>query len=139
MRKSLLLLLIVTFFSCEKNELNDLLPEVQVNETINMNLPEFTDLLTPSLSVETTGGINGLFIINRGSGNPPYKAYDRACPNNDCTSGLVFDGVFRLKCPCDDSEYNIVDSSPLTEGNSHFLREYKVIMLNEYTLNISNF
>ncbi len=51
---------------------------------------------------------------------------------------MNFDGSLKLKCPCDNSEYSIIDGSPQTAGNIHFAREYKVI-LNGSTLNIRNF
>lgn len=139
MHKLFLLLLPVLFLSCEKNDTNDILPDVFVDETINLNLPQFIDLQTPSGFAYVNGGIKGIVIQNTGIGNPPYKAFDRACPNNDCATPMNFDGSLKLKCPCDNSEYSIIDGSPQTTGNIHFAREYKVIVLNESTLNIRNF
>ncbi len=127
------------FFSCEKNVTNDILPNVSVNVTINIDLPQYIDLQTPTGWAEITGGIKGILIQNTGIGNPPYKAYDRACPNNDCATPMVFDGSLKMKCPCDNSEYSIIDGSPQTSGNIHFAREYRVNVLNSSTLNITNF
>lgn len=139
MNKLFLLLIAVLLFSCEKNDTNDVLPDIFVDETINLNLPQYINLQTPNGFAYTIGGIKGIVIQNTGIGNPPYKAFDRACPNNDCATPMNFDGSLRLKCPCDNSEYSILDGSPQTAGNSHFAREYKVIVLNESTLNIRNF
>ena len=139
MRKSLLFLLLFTFFSCEKNTTIDLLPDYQVNTTINLNLPQFNGLLIPSNFAYSSGGIQGIFIINNGVGNPPYKAFERACPNNDCTVPMTFDGSFKLKCSCDQSEYSIIDGAPQTAGNKQFAREYKVVMPNSSTLIITNY
>ncbi|MCF6167335.1 MAG: phosphoribosylaminoimidazole carboxylase [Lutibacter sp.] len=118
---------------------NDILPNVSVNVTINIDLPQYIDLQTPTGWTEITGGIKGILIQNTGIGNPPYKAYDRACPNNDCATPMVFDGSLKMKCPCDNSEYSIIDGSPQTSGNIHFAREYRVNVLNSSTLNITNF
>ncbi len=139
MRNLFLLLVLTLFFSCEKNDTNDVLPDVYVDETINLNLPQYIDLKTPSGWVYTNGGVNGIIIQNAGIGNPPYKAFDRACPNNDCAKSMNFDGGLRLKCSCDNSEYSIIDGSPQTAGNNHFAREYRVIVLNNSTLNITNY
>jgi hypothetical protein len=139
MRKLLLLCLVIVFFSCEKNETNDLLPIVPVDKFIDLNLPQYINLQTPTGWVYTTGGIRGLIIQNTGIGSPPYKSFDRACPNNDCALPMNFDGSLKLKCQCDFSEYSIIDGAPQTEGNSHYAREYRVVQINPSTLNITNF
>jgi nitrite reductase/ring-hydroxylating ferredoxin subunit len=139
MRKLFLMSMLALFFSCEKNDTNDVLPDVFVDETINLNLPQFINLQTPSGFAYVNGGIEGIVVQNTGIGNPPYKAFDRACPNNDCATPMNFDGSLKLKCPCDNSEYSIIDGAPQTAGNNHFAREYRVIVLNESTLNIRNF
>ncbi|MDD3722987.1 MAG: hypothetical protein PHW92_10990 [Lutibacter sp.] len=139
MHKLFLLLVLAVFFSCEKNETNDLLPDVYVDETINLNLPQYIDLQTPSGWAYVKGGIKGIVIQNTGIGNPPYKAFDRACPNNDCTTSMTFDGSLRMKCSCDKSEYSIIDGSPQTAGNNLFAREYRVNVINESTINVRNF
>ncbi len=139
MRKLILLLVFISFFSCEKNDTHDLLPNLPVNITIDLNLPQYLDLQTPSGWVYTNGGIKGILIQNTGIGSQPYKAFERACPNNDCSSPMTFDGSLKLKCSCDASEYSIIDGSPQTSGNIHFAREYRVNVLNSSTLNITNF
>lgn len=139
MRKLLFLLVLISFFSCEKNDTNDILPKLTVNIIIDLNLPQYLDLQTPSGWVYTSGGIKGIFIQNTGIGSQPYKAFERACPNNDCTNPMTFDESLKLKCPCDASEYSIIDGSPQTPGNLHFAREYRVNVLNSSSLNITNF
>ena len=138
MRKILFLLLVILFNSCEENDLQDVLPDVKVNVTISLNLPQYLELQTPSGWAYTNGGIKGIIVQNIGIGNPPYKAFERACPNYDCSSPMTFDGSLRMTCSCDNSEYSIIDGSPQTTGNPHFAREYKVAV-NNSTLNITNF
>jgi len=141
MRKLLLLFSIIALFSCEKNETNDVLPYAPVNITLNLNLPLYQDLQIPSewvyIEKGANRGLQGIIIQSTGL-TPPYKAYEAACPNNDCNTPMVFDGSLKMKCPCDNSEYSIIDGSPQTSGNSHFAREYKVNQINSTTLIITN-
>ena len=139
MRKLLLLFLFLILFSCERNETNDILPNVPVNITLNLNLPQYQDLLIPNGWTTVNGGVKGILIQYIGVGNPPYKAFDRACPNNDCVSAMIFDESLKMKCPCDNSEYSIIDGSPQTSGYSNFAREYRVNLINPTTINITNF
>ena len=139
MRKLFLLFYLTLFFSCEKNEINDILPNVPVDVTINLDLPQYINLQTPTGWAYTNGGIQGIIVQNTGIGNPPFKAFDRACPNGDCTTAMTFVGSLKLTCSCDHSEYSIIDGSPQTPGNIHFAREYKVTVLNSTLLNITNF
>ena len=44
MQKLFLLLILVTFFSCEKNNTDDFLPTTSVDVTLNLNLPQYQDL-----------------------------------------------------------------------------------------------
>lgn len=141
MRKLLFICLFISLFSCEKNETIDLLPTVNVDVTINLNLPEYSDLQILGTSQYITSGnngIQGIWIKNNG-GTPAYKAFERACPNNDCNTPMTFDGSLKLKCSCDDSEYSIIDGAPQTSGNSQYAREYRVLQLNASTLKITNY
>ena len=139
MQRLLLLCFIVLFYACEKNETIDYLPKIKVSETINLNLPQYQNLLTPNNPVYTNGGLKGILIYNTGS-TPKYKAFERACPNNDCNSPMTFDGSLKMKCPCDLSEYSIYDGSLQPERTGgNFAREYRVLVLNSTTLNITNY
>ena len=142
MQKLFLLLILVTFFSCEKNNTDDFLPSTSVDVTINLNLPQYQDLLIPTGWVYIESGANkglqGIIVQNTGL-TPKYKAFERACPNNDCTTPMTFDGSLEMKCSCDQSEYSIIDGSPQTSGNSHFAREYRVLVINNSTLKITNY
>ena len=139
MRKLLLLLTIAIFYSCEKNEVLDLLPSLSVNISVDRNLPQYINLQTPSGWAYANGGLRGILVLNTGIGTPPFKAFDRACPNNDCPTPMDFDGSLKMKCACDDSEYSIIDGSPQTSGHNQFAREYKVTVVGGTILNIRNF
>ena len=141
MRTLFLLFLITTLFSCEKNETNDVLPFAPVDITLNLNLPLYQKLKTPTewvyIEKGANRGLQGIIIQSTGL-TPPFKAFEAACPNNDCASPMVFDGSLKMKCPCDKSEYSILDGSPQTSGNPHFAREYRVNQINPSTLIITN-
>jgi hypothetical protein len=139
MRNSILIICLFILISCEKNDSLDILPNKSVNVTLNLDLPQYVNLLTPTGWAYTNGGLNGIVIQNTGIGNPPYKAFDRACPNNVCQTPMSFDGSLKLKCSCDDSEYSILDGSPQTSGNNNYAREYRVTLVNSRTINITNF
>lgn len=127
------------FTACGDDDVDTLLPNVPVDVTINLNLPQYVNLQTPTGWAYATGGIKGIIIQNQGVGNPPYKAFDRACPNNDCTGAMEFDGSLKLTCPCDDSEYSIIDGSPQTPNGRYFAKEYKVTLSDPSTIHITNF
>jgi len=141
MRALFLLFLLTSLFSCEKNETNDVLPYAPVDITLNLNLPLYQKLQIPTewvyIEKGANRGLQGIIIQSTGL-TPPFKAYEAACPNNDCASPMVFDGSLKMKCPCDNSEYSIIEGSPQTSGNSHFAREYKVTQINSTTLIITN-
>ena len=139
MKKILFFLFTISFISCEENDPQDILPEVKVNITISLNLPQYLELQTPSGWAYTNGGLRGILVLNTGIGTPPFKAFDRACPNNDCPAPMNFDGSLKMKCTCDDSEYSIIDGSPQTSGHKQFAREYKVNVSSGSILNIRNF
>ena len=138
MRRLLYFILLISLIACEKNETNDILPDQDVNVTVDLNLPQYIDLQIPSGWAYTNGGLRGIVVLNTGTGNPNFKAFDRACPNYDCTSPMTFDGSLKLTCPCDKSIYSIIDGSPQTSGNKYFAREYKVTEIGN-ALIISNY
>ncbi len=129
----------VLFFSCEKNETNDLLPNVDVNFIIDMRLPKYQNLQFPGnwMYIDEEG-VNGLVIVHKGGKTAPYKVFDRACPDNTCAKKMVFDGSLKLKCECDNVEYSIYDGSPQDEKHTRFAKEYRVRVSNFY-IHVTNY
>lgn len=134
------LLFFILLSGCSKSVIeNDLLPAVTVNETIDLNLPKFINLQVPGGFAYTSGGVNGIIIYNL-NGNQ-FKAFDRACPHlavSSCTQ-MEVKNTIKLVCPCDNSEFNILNGAPLTEGITRYAREYLVTVFNANTLRITNF
>ena len=89
------LTLVITFGSCNKN--NDVIPDVYVDFTLDLNDPEFIDLnsLGGSVTVDANtnnwgikaAGYNGNGIIIY-SGLDEFYAYDRTCPHDYEVNGL---------------------------------------------------
>lgn len=140
MKKLLLFLFILSFYTCDKTEdYNDMLPYHVVDFVVNMNLPQYSDLLIPGQSKETPEnyGVKGILIYNF---NGNYKAFDLACPHLTLSacSKMFFDGSLFLNCPCDDARFSIYDGSPQTNGISNWAREYYVVKLSNSQLRITN-
>ncbi len=131
---------ILAFSNCTNNsQNNDILPYVVVNETINLSLPAYVNLTVPGGWAYTSGGVNGIIIYN--ISGTQFKSYERSAPHispSSC-SQMVVENSIRMKCPCDDSEFNILNGAPLTDGISFSAREYLVTNLNGTVLRITNF
>jgi len=111
MMKKLILFFSVSllFLNCSPGETrtqNPFLPEFVVNFQINLNLPTYSQLLYPGNAKLIYGyGINGVIVLNTGSG---FIAYEATCSNHEITncSALILNGV-EAKCNCDELIYNL--------------------------------
>jgi len=97
------------FLSCSPNDTrtqNPFLPDYAVNFQINLSLPTYTQLQFPGNAKIIYGyGINGIIVLNTGSG---FVAYEATCSNHEILgcSALILNGV-EAKCDCDDLNYNL--------------------------------
>jgi len=140
MRKAAVLVISILFFSCTNSgNVNDCFPFVTVNETINLDLPQYIDLQVPGGWAYAPGGLQGLIVYN--INGQQFKAYDRLCPGQNLSScsQMIVDSNLRILCQCDDAEFNILNGSPLTAGVECFANEYLVENLNGSLLRITNF
>ena len=138
---TVLFLLIFVLFSCNSDgdEENNILPDVPVNETIFLNNPEFINLQVVGGWAYSQGGINGIIIYHYSQNN--YTAFERSAPHlspQACSRMTVENGIIMF-CECDDSEFNILNGAPLTEGIKYQARQYRVDVVGSNTLQISNF
>jgi len=141
MKKLFVLLITFLLFNCAgSQENNDLLPYISVNETINLDLPQYINLQVPGGWTYTSGGLKGIIIYN--INGTQFKAFERAAPHlplsKTCSQMEVVNNL-KMVCPCDDSEFNILNGAPLTSGVDYFAREYLVTNLNGSVLRITNF
>jgi len=144
MHKFLLLILPILFFSaCSKNpaDRNNNLPNIPVNITISLNNPQYINLQVPGgWAYVDNSGIKGLIVYNLNGLD--FRAYDRACPQLSPTkncSKMVVQSSIKMVCPCDNSEFNILNGAPLTAGINFGAREYRATLINTNTLTITNF
>lgn len=141
MRKYFISFLIAIFLvSCDDPKPNDLLPQRSVDVTIDVNLPAYQGLLVPGgyafTPTSAEYGFKGILVYNR---NNSYVSFDRACPHyavNDC-GAMTFDGMY-LKCPCDNSLFNVINGGSSTTVNFQ-AREYHVEVVNSHILRISSY
>lgn len=114
------------FLSCSPSEFrsqNPYLPDYAVSFDINLNLPSYIQLQYPGNAKLIYGyGINGIIVLNTGSG---FLAYEATCANHEITScsALHLNGVEAI-CDCDDLVYNLflgIADAPYP------LKQYRVI------------
>ncbi len=140
MKKVLFLFATVLFLSCtDSGNENNCFPFISVNQTINLELPQYIDLNVPGGWAYAPGGLQGLIVYN--INGVQFKAYDRLCPGENISScsQMVVDANLRILCQCDNTEYNILNGAPLTEGGACFANEYLVENLNGSILRVTNF
>lgn len=132
---------VVTLSQCKKDgsqQQNDV-PNVPVNITVNMNLPEYLSLQSQGGWAYLNGGVKGIVLYHHF--DDAFYALERNCPYqpfDDCATVTVdLTGVF-LRCgkfksntdttwiPCCNSEYSM-ESGFLISGPSRFsLKNYRV-------------
>jgi hypothetical protein len=131
MKKCLLLVLIGLLFSCSSDDRNNncnFLINVGVNASIDLNLPQFSQLQFPSNAVRLEGQGNAGIIIVRVN-NSSLRAWDGADPNHTISScsRLEINGLSAV-CGCTDAnEYELISGQIL--GNNPqpcTLQEYRV-------------
>jgi nitrite reductase/ring-hydroxylating ferredoxin subunit len=142
MKKYLVLFFALSLLlSCSKEEIrnnNPYLPSYNFDIPIDMNLPAYNNLMFTANPVVITVdgiGINGIVVMNTGSG---YVAYENTCPNQEVTtcSVLVRDGIL-MRCLCDGIEYSLFDGSPTTPARFG-LRAYRVQILSATSIRVYN-
>lgn len=128
---------LVLFISC--NNQNDFIQDVYVNETIPLNLPEYSALLAPGASIFIEGGVEGL-IIYHGVGEN-YKVYDRNCSYEPSLACSYIDSVNSgiAYCGCCPSVFDINNQGePINSPAILPLKQYKWSLDNNNVLRIFN-
>jgi nitrite reductase/ring-hydroxylating ferredoxin subunit len=140
MKRLFYLLLTLTCFGCGNNGVVDsCFPTIFVDQTLNLDLPQFINLKVPGGWSYANANQRGLAIFNLNG--TQFKAYDRKCPEQDqsACSPMVVENSIILKCTCDDNEYNILNGSPLTSTGTCFAKEYLVQVISPTVIRITNF
>lgn len=137
--KKIGLLLIISSLICACNDKNDYIQDVYVNETINLNSPEYSNILMPGNSIFVEGGVEGI-IIYHGIGNN-YKVYDRNCSYEPSLSCSYIDSVNSgiAYCGCCPSVFDINNSGePINAPALLSLKQYNWNLDNNNILRIFN-
>lgn len=123
-------LMLSIFVSCSKNNSDvncNYLLNVGVNATLNLNLPQYSQLAFISNAVYVSGfGNKGIIVINTGTG---FRAWDASDPNhtpNSCST-LSIESAEAV-CGCDDGNtYSLFTGQPLNNPElTCGLKEYRV-------------
>ena len=130
-----LLCSIVLIFSCDKYQ-NEIIPNVPVSFTINLNI--VNDLTIPGNSVYFPGaGFGGVLVYCELPGS--YYAFDAACSfeaSNTCRAEN--EGVLAT-CSCCGSQFILISGAYPSKGPAELpLKQYNVSQLNDFTLRIFN-
>lgn len=142
MKKYILLFISVIFLcgcnSDDYNNNNRYLPNYNFSVDIDTNLPLYASLQFPSNPVRVSQagiGINGIIVMNTGSG---YVAYEASCPNQPLTScsGLTINGI-NVVCNCDQVSYSLFTGLPDADVR-YPLKPYRVQVLNQGVIRVSN-
>lgn len=118
-------------FACDGgtiNYKNPNIPNYPVNLSLNLSLPQYTNLQFPSNHIiDYSQGARGIVVFNTGSG---FNAFDLACPNQaftSCSTPLSINGI-EAKCNCNTSEPAYSLFSGQSPGQSYTLKPYVVEM-----------
>ena len=131
MKSFIYLFLIIFITSCSSNSVDDkncrFLLNVGVNVSVNMSLPQYSQLQFISNSVYVPNAGNaGIIVTNTGSG---YLAWDASDPNHtpSSCSTLTVSGL-NATCGCgDENTYSLVTGQALGDGNLQCsLKNYRV-------------
>lgn len=138
MKKCFFLLLTILFFNCANNTpAENCLPNITISINTDLNNPSNINVQTPGGSAILNGGSKGILLFNINGSS--FVAFDLICPNNDCSSPMIFENGLTLKCTCDNSEYSVhLGGAPQTNDSNCPAREYRVLK-NGTSIRITNF
>jgi len=120
----------IILMSCSKSNINNsncpFLLNIGVNTSVNMNLPQFSQLLFVSNSVYVPNvGNKGIIVTNSGTG---FLAWDAADPNHAQQSCSVLSGTgLEGTCGCTDANtYSFITGQSLGTALPCTLKRYRV-------------
>lgn len=159
-----ILFLLIASVGCTDEPYQDqnLIPNIVLSTTINLNLPESQDLLIPTgFVIYPAIGHRGIIVYNTGTGDQSidqYLAFDLACPHIEvpsCANPMDTSNFPEMTNACDsDGIYYRFDigesvtymkdengeSIKIPEGQARFnMQQYRVDYLGNNQLRITNF
>jgi len=134
-------ILLFSLLACSGSDTdpNNILPNIPVNETVFLDLPQYIDLKAVGGWAYTQGGISGIILYR--SGTTSYLAWERSAPhlNPKPCSRMTVENSIIMHCDCDDSNFQIIDGGPMTDGVNYAAKQYRVDVLANNTLHITNY
>lgn len=138
MRKSIILLLLsIVIFGTKCRKLENDIPFVPVDISININEPQFFNLTAIGGNESIVGGSLGIVIYRKNFNE--FKAFDRHAPYNvssNCRVHVLDDEVI-LEDACSGSQWLIIDGSLIKGPAEQPLKEYNT-SFNDPILRIYN-
>ncbi len=136
-----LVVLIIALAACSSDSYVNRNPYLNTGSfscTIDITLPSNDNLRFTAnpVVIRTAGyGINGLIVMNTGSG---YVAWENTCPNQEITSCsiLTLNGAYAT-CPCDDVKYSLFTGQPTTPMKFN-LKAYRIEILSSTAIRVYN-
>ena len=119
----------IVFISCENDIQQEYIPDVFVDEQINLSNVEYQVLQNEGGSVNIEGGVKGIIIYRTIN---DYKAFERNCPyapNEECAQVEVDISTLFIQCPCCSSQFDF--DGNVTSGPS-------VLPLKQYSTSLNN-
>ncbi len=128
-----LLLILIGFASCVEEE-PKIVPDVYLNITINLNLPEYTDILVPGNAVlyPNEGYDNNGIIVYRHT-QDEFIAFDATCPQHiEQSTAIEIDkeDFATGKCPHCNTTYSFFNFGQASSG--YPLKRYRTTLNGSY-------
>lgn len=124
--------LFLLFFSCKKNNDQEIIPDVFVDIEINVNNQEYLDLRRDGGSVNISGGVKGILLYHEKSNN--YTAFERNCPyqpSADCAQVDLDGSLLFIQCPCCSSQFDF-EGNVISGPSTLPLKEYSSSLNGSY-------
>jgi hypothetical protein len=112
--------------SCKKSNVDDVIPNVPVNFTIQLSLPGYSNLNSVGGSVEIpSAGYKGVVVYKRAIDD--FVAYEMACTYDPTTDGAILHIDSSMISMVDNhctSKFNMVDGSVLKGPATRPMKQY---------------
>ncbi len=132
------LFLLLGAWGCKKND--DRVPNVAVDEYLNLNLPEYFNLSAINNWVYYNyAGNKGIIVIRKSPTD--FAAFERTCTYDPSVSASIIEGItndiFCIDSVCG-SKFSLLDGSVVTGPATQPLLQYRTELLNNNILHIYN-
>lgn len=118
-----LFLIIFGNLSCKKNSTDEVIPNVPVNLTIYLSLPQYSALNSIGNSVEVSGGYRGIIVYRRSL--QEFVAFDLACPYDPSKGKMELDSSYisTIHTICG-SKFSLYDGSKISGPATRPMKQY---------------